>query len=103
MDWKNASCFAMPASAAAVSCNPARGTGGGGLRGIPPVRGEIAPPLLGVTGGEIEAYRAENGISHVEDSTNGSDDYSRNLIRHHAAPVLREINPGFEAAMLRAA
>ena len=52
---------------------------------------------------EIEAYLAENGVPHVEDSTNGSDDYSRNLIRHHAAPVLREINPGFEAAMLRTA
>ena len=83
--------------------NLARGTGGAGLRGIPPVRGEIVRPLLGVTRREIEAYLAENGISHVEDSTNGSDDYSRNLIRHHAAPVLREINPGFEAAMLRTA
>ena len=83
--------------------NLARGTGGAGLRGIPPVRGEIVRPLLGVTRREIEAYLAENGISHVEDSTNGSDDYSRNLIRHHASPVLREINLGFETAMLRTA
>lgn len=83
--------------------NLARGTGGAGLRGIPPVRGRDSPPALGVTRREIEAYLAENGISHVEDSTNGSDDYSRNLIRHHASPVLREINPGFETAMLRTA
>ena len=73
--------------------NLARGTGGAGLRGIPPVRGEIVRPLLGVTRREIEAYLAENGISHVEDSTNGSDDYSRNLIRHTVVPRLAEINP----------
>ena len=43
--------------------NLARGTGGAGLRGIPPVRGEIVRPLLGVTRREIEAYLAENGGS----------------------------------------
>ena len=36
---------------------------------------------------------AENGIEHIEDSTNFSDDYSRNLIRHKVMPVLRQINP----------
>lgn len=83
--------------------NLARGTGSVGLRGIPPVRGEIIRPLLGVTRREIEEYLAENGIPHVEDSTNGSDDYSRNLIRHHVTPTLKQINPELEAAMLRTA
>jgi tRNA(Ile)-lysidine synthase TilS/MesJ len=37
----------------------------------------------------------------VEDSTNESDDYSRNLIRHRVMPVLKEINPEFSASVLR--
>ena len=83
--------------------NLARGTGSAGLRGIPPVRGEIIRPLLGTSRSEIEAYLRQQGIAHVEDSTNESDDYSRNLIRHHVCPTLRRINPELDAAMLRTA
>jgi tRNA(Ile)-lysidine synthase len=38
----------------------------------------------------------------VEDSTNESDNYSRNLIRHQVLPVLLELNPQAEAAFQRA-
>ncbi|MES2396165.1 MAG: tRNA lysidine(34) synthetase TilS, partial [Bacteroidota bacterium] len=31
-----------------------------------------------------------------EDSSNASDKYVRNKIRHHVTPVLKELNPGFE-------
>lgn len=86
-------------NAETVLFNLARGAGSTGLRGIPPVRGRIIRPLLSTTRTEIEAYLNENGISHVEDSTNASDAYSRNLIRHRVTPILRQINPAFAMAV----
>ena len=83
--------------------NLCRGSGAAGLRGIPPVRGDIVRPLLGCTRAEIEEYLKNNGIEHVEDSSNLTDDYSRNLIRHRVIPVLREINPALSAAAGRTA
>jgi tRNA(Ile)-lysidine synthase len=83
--------------------NLARGSGTAGLAGVPPVRGRVVRPLLGVTRSEILSYLAENGVEHVEDSTNASDDYARNRIRHAVMPVMREINPSFSENALRAA
>ena len=90
-------------NAETVIFNLCRGSGGAGLRGIPPVRGNIVRPLLCCTRDEIEQYLRENDIPHVEDSTNFSDDYSRNIIRHRVMPVLRELNPRFSAAAFRSA
>lgn len=81
--------------------NLTRGTGLKGLCGIPRRRGRIIRPLLEVTRNEIEKYLEANGVSHVEDSTNAGDEYTRNLIRHRVMPVLREINPAFSTAALR--
>lgn len=83
--------------------NLTRGSGARGLRGIPPVRGNVIRPLIRCTRAEIEAYLIENHIPHVEDSSNSGDDYSRNLIRHRVIPVLRELNPAFSAAAGRTA
>ena len=80
-----------------------RGTGAAGLRGIPARRGRIVRPLLSVMRREIEQYLEENAIPHVEDSTNGCDDFSRNLIRHQVMPVLRQLNSDCVSAMQRAA
>ena len=82
-------------NAETVLLNLARGSGGRGMSGIPPVRGKIVRPLLSTTREEIERYLEENGIPNVEDSTNETDDYSRNRLRHHAVPVLRQINSNF--------
>lgn len=90
-------------NAETILLNLARGAGAAGLGGIPPVRENIVRPLLGVTRAEILSYLEENGISHVEDSSNESDAYSRNAIRHKVMPVLREINPAFSANVLRTA
>ena len=71
-----------------------RGTGLPGLSGIPPVRGNILRPLLCVSGGEIREYLKGEGISWVEDSTNGEPDYTRNRIRNLLLPEIeKEINP----------
>ena len=86
-----------------VLLNLTRGAGALGLSGIPPRRGKIIRPLLGVSRDEIEDYLKKNAVPHVEDSSNQSDDYSRNRIRHRVSPVLRELNPGLNEAVGRTA
>lgn len=73
----------------------ARGTGLKGLTGIPPVRGKIIRPLLFCTRNEIENFLAEHGQDFVTDSTNLTDDYARNKIRHRIIPAMSEICGGF--------
>jgi tRNA(Ile)-lysidine synthase len=82
--------------------NLTRGTGPQGLAGIPPKRGRFVRPLLSVTRAQIEAYLAENGLTHVEDSTNAEDGCLRNRLRHKIAPLLKAENPAAPAAFLRA-
>lgn len=79
----------------------ARGTGLAGLCGIPPKRGNIIRPLLGCTRQEIEEYCTGNGISYVVDSSNLSDDYTRNYIRHHIVPQFEALNPAFPTVVGR--
>lgn len=81
--------------------NLTRGSGLKGLCGIPPQRGKLIRPLLGTTRQEIEEYNEENGIEYVTDKTNLSDDYTRNVVRHHVTPVLENINPSFFDACAR--
>ncbi len=73
----------------------ARGTGLKGLTGIPPVRGKIIRPLLFCTRGEIEAFLAEKDQDFVTDSTNLSDGYSRNRIRHRIMPEMEAVHGAF--------
>ncbi len=83
--------------------NLARGTALGGLCGIPAKRDIYIRPMLMCTREEIEAYCAEHSLEFVTDSTNLSDEYSRNRLRHHAVPVLKGINPVAEESALRTA
>lgn len=90
-------------NAETVLFNLCRGTGSAGLRGIARERGRYLRPLLGTARGEIENYLRENGVPYVDDSTNESDDYSRNRIRHRVMPELRRINAQADLALSRAA
>lgn len=81
--------------------NLARGTALKGISGIPPMRGNIIRPMLIVSRSEIEAYLGEIGQSYVTDSTNLSDDYTRNKIRHRIIPLMEEINPSVVATAAR--
>lgn len=90
-------------NAETILMNLCRGSGTRGLAGIPPVRGKIVRPLLQTSRSEIEAYLMENCIAHVEDSTNSSDDYTRNRIRHRLLPLLTEENPAVLTAIGRTA
>ena len=88
-------------SAETVLFNLTRGTASSGLCGIPPVRENFIRPLIYCTRQEVEEYCAKNGIEFVNDSTNFTDQYTRNKIRHNVVPVLKGINPSFENSVMR--
>ncbi len=72
-----------------------RGSGITGLTGIPPVRDSIIRPLLCLEREEIELYLSKNHISYRIDSTNLTQEYSRNKIRNKIlAYGKKEINNG---------
>lgn len=81
--------------------NLIRGSSLKGLCGIPPVRGKIIRPLIGVTREEIEQYCKENGLKYIQDSTNFEREYTRNKIRLDVIPVLKKINPNLEKSVSR--
>jgi tRNA(Ile)-lysidine synthase len=73
--------------------NLTRGTGLEGLTGIPIQNDKIIRPLLPFSRAEIEDYIRENNLQWREDSSNASDKYFRNKVRHAIVPVLKELNP----------
>lgn len=75
--------------------NFSRGTGLDGLTGIPSQNGNIIRPMLPFSRKEIENYVSENKLQWRDDSSNTSDKYLRNKIRHHVIPVFKEINESF--------
>ena len=75
--------------------NLSRGTGLEGLVGIPVQNDKIIRPLLPFSREEIVEYAKENNIQWREDSSNASDKYLRNKVRHHLVPLLKELNPQF--------
>lgn len=74
-----------------------RGSGLGGICGIPPCRacgtGTLVRPILGITREEILAYCERHSLAFVTDSTNTDTEYTRNKLRANVIPALREINP----------
>ena len=75
--------------------NLARGTGIGGLHGIPVRQGKIIRPMMFTGRKEIEAYAKLNNLNYVQDSSNLSMKYTRNRIRLKVIPQLDLINPAF--------
>lgn len=70
-----------------------RGTGLKGLGGITPKTDRLIRPMLTVTRQEIVAFLASQNIPYVTDSSNETDDFLRNRIRHHVMPLLKQENP----------
>lgn len=79
----------------------ARGTGVKGLCGIPPKREGYLRPLLLCTREQTEDYCRANGLSWRDDSSNASDAYTRNYLRHNVLPPLKAAFPGCEQAVGR--
>ena len=78
-----------------------RGSSVNGLKGIPPIRGNIIRPLITCERSEVEEYCARHGITYVTDSTNLTTDYARNKIRLQILPLMRELNPSVNDAIRR--
>ena len=91
----------MSDSAETVVFNILRGSGARGASGIRPVRDNIIRPLIGVSKDEIRSSADSFGLSYVVDSTNLSDDYTRNYIRHEVIPSLSHITPDPERMISR--
>lgn len=70
-----------------------RGTGLKGLGAIAPVSGNVIRPMLAVTRQDVERFLEEWGLAHIEDSSNETDQFLRNRIRHRIMPLLQEENP----------
>ncbi|MCX8080397.1 MAG: tRNA lysidine(34) synthetase TilS [Bacteroidia bacterium] len=73
--------------------NLIRGAGMHGLGGIRPRRDNVVRPFLLLSKEEIHAYLNSNHIPFVEDHSNATLDYTRNLIRHELLPLLEKYNP----------
>lgn len=79
--------------------NLTRGTGISGLTGIPRQRSGIIRPLLFAPRAVLEKYAAAQQIVWREDSSNQTDDYLRNRIRHRLIPSLLAFNPSWLATI----
>ena len=75
--------------------NLGRGTGVAGLLGIPSVNGNIIRPMIGFEKAAIIEYVEKNKMAYREDSSNATDKYARNFLRHQVIPKLKEQNPNF--------
>lgn len=74
-----------------------KGTGIKGLRGMLVRRDKLIRPMLSLSQDEIKEFQETHKLDYREDSSNASDKYTRNNIRHNLVPLIEEINPGFEA------
>jgi tRNA(Ile)-lysidine synthase len=81
--------------------NILRGTGIAGLQGVPVKQGVIIRPLLFASKKMIRDYAEAQKLSWREDSSNLSDKYLRNNIRHHLIPSLKKLNAGFEKTITK--
>ncbi|MFB6286036.1 MAG: tRNA lysidine(34) synthetase TilS [Candidatus Bipolaricaulia bacterium] len=86
--------------------NLLRGSGIGGLAGMPPRRSECdlhyVRPLIDVSRREIEAYAKSQHVPYREDPSNRDTRYERNRIRQQLMPLLETFNPSVRHALARA-
>ena len=93
LDGKIATAHTADDNAETVLLHLIRGTGLKGLGAIAPQRGNVIRPMLSVTRQEVEALLAEYCLSYRTDSSNNTDKFLRNRLRHHVMPLLRQENP----------
>jgi tRNA(Ile)-lysidine synthase len=91
----------------------ARGAGPAGLSGMdafnhaPGLLGSaeilLARPLLQASRAQLEAYRNEHAIAHIDDESNDDTRYARNALRHTVMPALAAAFPGYQERFARSA
>ncbi len=89
-------------NAETVLYNLSRGSGLTGVCGIPPVRDNIIRPIINCSREDVIDYLNTISQDYVNDSTNDTDDYTRNKIRHNVVPELLKINPLFISSVSKA-
>ncbi len=93
LDGKIATAHTADDNAETVLMHLIRGTGLKGLGGITPVNGKLIRPMLGITRRDVLAFLEEYHLCYITDSSNETDVFLRNRIRHHVMPVLQQENP----------
>lgn len=78
-----------------------RGSGVQGLKGIPTQIGSIIRPLLFASRNDIELFASAVGLPYRHDSSNQTDDYLRNKIRHHLTPLISQISPSATESIVK--
>ena len=86
-----------------------RGAGLAGLAGMTPRASwplggpelSLVRPLLRLTRDQTLAYCAAASVTPLEDETNASPAHRRNRVRNEVLPLLRDLNPGIESALVR--
>jgi len=80
-----------------VMMNFFRGTGLRGLEGIPAMHEYICRPLLSFWKEELIQFAREKNLEFVEDSSNLSAKYTRNLFRNEIIPLISKVYPQTKA------
>lgn len=84
--------------------NLIRGTGPRGLTGIPRFRPpNIHRPMLDITRSETREIATLAGLPFVDDPMNADMSLTRNRVRLHILPLMRELNPQLDSALARTA
>ena len=83
--------------------NMMRGSGIRGLCGIRPKNGYVVRPLLCVSRGDLIQYMEKHCLPYITDSSNLSEEYTRNFIRLRLLPLMEEINPSVGTTLARTA
>lgn len=93
LDGKIATAHTADDNAETVLMHMVRGTGLKGLGGIAPQNGCLIRPMLSVTREDVLAFLKEYNLNYVTDSSNETNQFLRNRLRHHVVPLLRQENP----------
>ncbi|MDZ7859405.1 MAG: tRNA lysidine(34) synthetase TilS [Candidatus Krumholzibacteriota bacterium] len=81
-----------------------RGSGLRGLMGIPEKRGIFIRPVLCCSGKDLEQFLKTRNIRFATDKSNLDISYTRNRIRKHLLPMLRdEFNPSIDKSLIKLA
>jgi tRNA(Ile)-lysidine synthase len=73
-----------------------RGTGISGLTGMPEKNGNLIRPLLYFRKSRLQEFAYSKNLRWVEDSSNASDDYTRNYFRNRLIPSVATVFPDLQ-------
>jgi len=84
-----------------VVMNFFRGTGLRGLVGMDTQFELIYRPLLHIRKDDIRIYAVEHQLAYVEDSSNATNNYTRNYFRNELLPAVQQVFPAAEENILK--